>query len=86
MAKQKNFKNRNAFKPQHPDPLVQEALNWIVDNTSGVVQSCLHRVGGRVKSFGVYNTITKKYSVHYPENFFPNDLQDIKMVALTTKL
>lgn len=65
------------------DPLVLSALEFInkhKDNTT--VFGCFEKRKGQIYTFGVYNTKTKKHSVHYATNFYPSDLADIKVVAL----
>lgn len=77
--------NKPFYKKPSLSPLVLDALNWINENTSNVVNGCFHKENNRLKSFGVYNSLTKKHAIFYPENFYPEDFQEIKMVALTTK-
>lgn len=71
-----------AHKPRRFDNLVRDALDFINQHSGGSIQGCFHKNNGHLVSFGVYNTHTKKYSIHYPTKFFQEDLLDIKRVVL----
>lgn len=64
------------------DNLVRDALDFINQHSGGHIQGCFHKNNGHLVSFGVYNTVTKKYSIHYPTNFYQEDLLDIKRIVL----
>lgn len=65
------------------DPLVLEALDFInKQQDNQTVFGCFHKRNGKLETFGVYNTLTKKHSIHYVTNFYTSDFTDIKVVAL----
>lgn len=63
--------------------LVREALDFINQHSTGNdIHGCYHKHRGSLQTFGVYNSLTKRYSIHYTTNFFPEDFIDIKRVVL----
>lgn len=79
--------NKNNNRPHYNlDPLVVEALEFINKHQdNSVIFGCFHKRGNRMETFGVYNSKTKKHSIWYTTNFFPQDFVDLKEVALARK-
>lgn len=71
----------------HPlDQLVLEALEFInTHRDNQTIFGCFHKKGDQLETFGVYNSKTKKHSIWYVNNFYPQDLLDLKEVALARK-
>ncbi len=65
--------------------LVREALDFINQHSNNEIHGCFHKHKGQLQTFGVYNSTTKRYSVHHTTNFFHEDLIDIKRVVFETK-
>lgn len=63
------------------DTLVREAQEFINQHSGQRIQGCFHKVNGYLHTFGVYNTETKKHSIHHVTNFYPSDFLDIKRVV-----
>lgn len=62
--------------------LVREALDFINQHSNNEIHGCFHKHRGKLQTFGVYNSLTKRYSIHYTTNFYHEDLIDIKRVVL----
>lgn len=78
-----NQGNRGKHNSGYIDPLVMEALDFInKQQDNNTVFGCFHKRNGRLETFGVYNSLTKKHSLHYVNNFFSKDFMDVKVVAL----
>ena len=90
--KQQNQQFRKNNKPQYRnnfsnlDPLVIEALEFINKHQDNhTIFGCFHKRDNRIETFGVYNSKTKKHSIWYATNFYPQDFTDLKEVTLARK-
>lgn len=82
MRKNNKFDKSNR-KHSEQQSLVSEALAFIEKHTNNsTVFACYDMRGHRIDSFGVYNYITKKYSLHYTNKFYESDFNNLKEVTL----
>lgn len=79
----KNHKHNRGY---NLDSLVVEALEFINKHQNNhTLFGCFHKRGNRMETFGIYNSKTKKHSIWYTTNFYPQDFVDLKEVALARK-
>lgn len=71
-------------KPRY-NSLIREALDFINQHSNNEIHGCYHKQKNQLHTFGVYNSVTKRYSIHHTTNFFYEDLIDIKRVVFETK-